>query len=45
MEKLIIEGIDLDESQSRVTFAGLPDTPGVAAEMFDSWPERASSWT
>ena len=39
MEKLIIEGIDLDESQARVTFVGLPDTPGVAAEMFDKLAE------
>jgi aspartate kinase len=39
MEKLIIEGIDLDESQSRVTFGGLHDTPGVAAAMFDKLAE------
>ena len=36
MEKLIIEGIDLDETQSRVTFVGLPDTPGLAAQIFDA---------
>jgi aspartate kinase len=36
MEKMVIEGIDLDESQSRVTFVGLPDTPGLAAQTFDS---------
>ncbi len=35
MEKLIIEGIDLDESQARVTFVGLPDEPGLAARTFD----------
>ena len=33
MEKLIIEGIDLDESQARVTFVGLPDMPGLAAQI------------
>ena len=35
MEKLIIDGIDLDESQARVTFIGLADTPGLAAQIFD----------
>ena len=36
MEKLIIDGIDLDESQARVTFVGLADTPGLAAQIFDA---------
>lgn len=35
MEKLIIDGIGLDESQARVTFVGLADTPGLAAQIFD----------
>ncbi len=35
MEKLIIDGINLDESQARVTFVGLADTPGLAAQIFD----------
>lgn len=35
MEKLLIDGIDLDESQARVTFVGLADTPGLAAQIFD----------
>ena len=35
MEKLVIECIDLDDSQARVTFFGLPDTPGLAAQTFD----------
>ena len=39
MEKLIIEGIDLDESQARVTFVGLPDMPGLAAQTFDELAE------
>jgi aspartate kinase len=39
MEKLVIEGIDLDESQSRVTFVGLPDIPGLAAQTFDELAE------
>ena len=39
MEKLIIEGIDLDQSQARVTFVGLPDMPGLAAQIFDELAE------
>jgi aspartate kinase len=39
MEKLIIDGIDLDESQSRVTFVGLSDIPGLAAQVFDELAE------
>ena len=39
MEKLVIEGINLDESQSRVTFVGLSDVPGLAAQTFDEIAE------
>jgi aspartate kinase len=34
MEDLAIEDCVLDSSQALVTIAGLPDTPGVAAEVF-----------
>ena len=34
MEKLIIDGINLDEAQSRITFVGLADIPGLAAQIF-----------
>lgn len=36
MEKLVIEAIDLDESQARVTFVSQPDRPGLAAKTFDT---------
>ncbi|MBN1393640.1 MAG: aspartate kinase [Pirellulales bacterium] len=39
MEKLIIEDIQLDQSQARVTFLGLPETPGLAARTFDRLAE------
>jgi aspartate kinase len=39
MEQLIIEDISLDESQARVTIAGLPDMPGLAAQVFDDIAE------
>lgn len=35
MEDLAIEDCQLDESQALVTFIDLPDTPGVAAEVFE----------
>jgi aspartate kinase len=39
MEKLVIDGIDLDQSQARVTFVALPDMPGLAAQTFDELAE------
>jgi aspartate kinase len=39
MEALIVEGIDLDPSQARVTFVGLSDIPGLAAQTFDELAE------
>ena len=35
MEDLIIDDITLDETQARVTIVGMPDTPGLAAQVFD----------
>ena len=35
MEELTIEEITLDDTQARVTIAGLPDQPGVAAAAFE----------
>jgi aspartate kinase len=40
MEDLLIEGIHLDESQARVTMLGVPDTPGLAAQVFDEVAEN-----
>ena len=39
MEQLIIEDISLDQSQARVTVLGLPDIPGLAAQVFDEIAE------
>jgi aspartate kinase len=39
MEKLIIEGVELDESQARLTFRGLADIPGLAAQIFSELAE------
>ncbi len=35
MEDLTIDGIDLDSTQARVTIAGVPDQPGIAAKVFE----------
>jgi aspartate kinase len=35
MEGLTINDVSLDESQARVTISGVPDTPGVAAQVFE----------
>jgi aspartate kinase len=35
MEDLTIDDIQLDEAQARVTISGLPDQPGLAAEVFE----------
>lgn len=36
MEGLTIEGVQLDESQARVTINSLSDTPGIAALLFET---------
>jgi aspartate kinase len=35
MEDLAISDITLDESQARVTIGGVPDRPGIAAQLFE----------
>lgn len=35
MEDLIIGGVSLDESQARISVVGVPDTPGLAAQIFE----------
>ena len=39
MEDLFLEDIKLDSSQARVTILGVPDTPGIAAQIFASVAE------
>jgi aspartate kinase len=35
MEELAIDDIAMDAGQARVTFSGIPDRPGVAADIFE----------
>ena len=39
MEQLMVEDISLDASQARVTLVEVPDTPGLAAQVFDEIAE------
>jgi len=39
MEQMMIESVALDQSQALVTLAGVPDTPGLAAQVFDEIAE------
>ena len=41
MEDIVIEQIALDRSQMRVTLSGLPDSPGLAAEVFGRIAEKS----
>jgi aspartate kinase len=34
MEDVVIRGVALDKSQAKVTIAGVPDRPGIAAKIF-----------
>lgn len=36
MEDVVIRGVAVDKSQAKVTIAGVPDQPGVAARLFKS---------
>ena len=40
LEDLIIEDICLDQSQARMTLMRVPDTPGLAAQVFDEIAEN-----
>jgi len=36
MEEVVVSGVTSDKDQAKVSLIGLPDTPGVAAEIFQS---------
>jgi aspartate kinase len=35
MEEMFLDGIELDQTQGRVTVVGIPNEPGIAARIFD----------
>lgn len=36
MEQVVVRGVSLEKNQAKVTLAGVPDKPGVAASLFTS---------
>ncbi len=36
MEKVVVSGISLNESEAKITLVGVPDKPGVAAQIFET---------
>ena len=36
MEKIVVTGVAHDKNQTRITIMGVPDSPGIAAEIFDA---------
>lgn len=39
MEKIVVTGVTHDKNQARITIMGVPDRPGIAAEIFKSISE------
>ncbi len=39
MEKVMVSGVSLNESEAKITIVGLPDKPGVAAQIFEKISE------
>ncbi len=40
MEKVLISGVSLNEKEAKVTIVGVPDKPGIAAQIFDKIAEQ-----
>ena len=36
MEKIVVSGVAADKNQARITIIGVPDKPGIAANLFDA---------
>ena len=36
MEKVVVSGVSLNEKEAKITILGVPDTPGVAAKVFEA---------
>ena len=43
MEDIVVRGVALDKNQAKVTLVGVPDRPGVAAQVFKALAESAIS--
>jgi aspartate kinase len=40
MEQVVISGVSLNEKEAKITLVGVPDKPGVAAQIFDAIAQR-----
>jgi aspartate kinase len=40
MENVVVSGISLNESEAKITLVGVPDKPGVAAQVFETIAEE-----
>ena len=41
MEEVVVRGVALDKNQAKVTLVGVPDRPGVAAQVFKALADAA----
>ncbi len=41
MESVVVRGVALDKNQAKVTIVGVPDRPGVAAQIFKALADKA----
>src|SRR4051812_14045721 len=41
MEDVVIRGVSLDKNQAKVTIVGVPDKPGIAAQVFNALADSA----
>ncbi|GAB4346512.1 MAG: aspartate kinase [Candidatus Abyssubacteria bacterium] len=40
MEQVVISGVSLNEKEAKITIVGVPDKPGIAAQIFEAIAER-----
>ena len=43
MEDVVLRGVSLEKNQAKVTIIGVPDKPGVAAEIFSALAESGTN--
>ena len=45
MESIAVRGITCNKNEAKITICSVPDKPGIAAKIFEEFPNRASMWT
>jgi aspartate kinase len=41
MEQVVVSGVAYDKNQAKITIAGVPDRPGIAAELFNAIGQKS----